>query len=60
MYANDGCWGHDVKRDTKVPADDVTLHQYGACNICRNFGVAFYVMVSLNMAPVLYPGSFDR
>ena len=26
------------------PADDVTLHHYGVCNICRSFGDAFYVM----------------
>ena len=26
------------------PADDVTLHQYGACGICRSFGDAVCVM----------------
>ena len=25
------------------PADDITLHQYGACNICRSFGDAVCV-----------------
>ena len=49
----DGYWSRDyVGQKTfnkgrgpylRGPADDVTLHHYGACDICRSFGDAFYV-----------------
>ena len=49
----DGYWSQDyVGQETqntgwglylRGPADDVTLHHYGTCDICRSFGDAFCV-----------------
>ena len=44
-----GYWSRDyVGQETfntgRGPADDVTLHHYGACDICWSFGDAFCVM----------------
>ena len=43
----DGYWSKDLEYRPGLylrgPADDVTLHQYGACNICWSFGDAVCV-----------------
>ena len=34
------------------PADDVTLRQYGVCDICQSFGDAFYIMAPATVARI--------
>ena len=33
-------------------ADDITRHHYGVCDICRNFGDAFYIKAPATVARV--------
>ena len=54
-YVGQETWSRDWGPYLRGPADDVMLHHYGTCDICRSFGDAFYVTAPATIVRVPAP-----